>query len=165
MEQQPSVNDYSKYGLWMNFYVQAPCMNRLFTKLLFCRQLPGAKLKWEIYSHEIVLHPSHMIYQKEPQIRHNTARQVHNFGDCMIILEIFSHMSNRPALTAVWSKAWPLTASCLSPLSRFESQSGHVRKLPLTWGSKYTHVGVHGSLGLRCNTTHICMCGIGKVNQ
>ena len=39
-----------------------------------------------------------------------------------------------PALTAVWSKAPPLTVRCLSPLSGFESRSGHVRKLPVTWG-------------------------------
>ena len=38
------------------------------------------------------------------------------------------------ALTAVWSKAPPLTARCLSPLHGFESQTGHVRKLPVTWG-------------------------------
>ena len=31
-------------------------------------------------------------------------------------------------------KALPLTASCLSPLSGFESKAGHVRKLPVTWG-------------------------------
>ena len=39
-----------------------------------------------------------------------------------------------PALTAVWSKALPLTASCLSLLSGFESHPGHVRQLPVTWG-------------------------------
>ena len=39
-----------------------------------------------------------------------------------------------PALTAVWSKAPPLTVRCLSPLSGFESWSGLVRKLPVTWG-------------------------------
>ena len=36
--------------------------------------------------------------------------------------------------TAVWSKVPPLTACCLSPLPGFESQLGHVRKLPVTWG-------------------------------
>ena len=35
---------------------------------------------------------------------------------------------------AVWSKALPLTASYLSTLSGFESQSGQVKKLPVTWG-------------------------------
>ena len=39
-----------------------------------------------------------------------------------------------PALTAVWSKAPPLTARCLSPLPGFESRPAHVRKLPVTWG-------------------------------
>ena len=34
----------------------------------------------------------------------------------------------------VWSKALPLTASCLSPLPRFKSQPEHVRKLPVTFG-------------------------------
>ena len=38
-----------------------------------------------------------------------------------------------PALTAVWSKAPPLTVRCLSPLPGFESRPGHVRKLPVTW--------------------------------
>ena len=38
-----------------------------------------------------------------------------------------------PALTAVWSKAPPLTVRCLSPLPGFESRRGHVRKLPVTW--------------------------------
>ena len=35
---------------------------------------------------------------------------------------------------AVLSKALPLTDSCVSPLSGFESHPGHVRKLPVTWG-------------------------------
>ena len=39
-----------------------------------------------------------------------------------------------PALMAVWSKAPPLTARCLSPLPGFEYRPGHVRKLPVTWG-------------------------------
>ena len=39
-----------------------------------------------------------------------------------------------PALTAVWSKAPPLTARCLSPLPGFEYRPGHVKKLPVTWG-------------------------------
>ena len=34
--------------------------------------------------------------------------------------------------TVVWSKAMPLTASCLSPLPGFESQPGHVRKNSVT---------------------------------
>ena len=38
-----------------------------------------------------------------------------------------------PALMAVWSKAPPLTARCLSPLPRFEYWPGHVRKLPVSW--------------------------------
>ena len=33
---------------------------------------------------------------------------------------------------AVWSKALLLTACYLSPLPRFESPPGHVRKLPVT---------------------------------
>ena len=35
---------------------------------------------------------------------------------------------------AAWSKALPLTASCLSPLHGFKSWPGHVTKLPVTWG-------------------------------
>ena len=36
---------------------------------------------------------------------------------------------------AVWSKALPMNARCLSPLSRFEYHQGqYVRKLPVTWG-------------------------------
>ena len=37
-----------------------------------------------------------------------------------------------PALMAVWSKAPPLTARCLSPLLGFKSRPGHVRRLPVT---------------------------------
>ena len=43
-------------------------------------------------------------------------------------------MSIGLALTTVWSKAPPPTARCLSPLPGFESQPGHVRNLPVTWG-------------------------------
>ena len=39
-----------------------------------------------------------------------------------------------PALMAVWSKALPLTASCLSPLSGFKSHRRRVKKLPMTLG-------------------------------
>ena len=39
-----------------------------------------------------------------------------------------------PTLMAVWPIALPMTASCLSPLTRFESLQEHVRKLPVTWG-------------------------------
>ena len=35
---------------------------------------------------------------------------------------------------ALLSKALPLTASCPSPLSGFESHLGYVRKLLVTWG-------------------------------
>ena len=38
-----------------------------------------------------------------------------------------------PAQMAVWPKALPLTASCLSPLYGFESHPGLVRELPVTW--------------------------------
>ena len=34
----------------------------------------------------------------------------------------------------MWSKALPLTASCLSPMPGFESLPGQVRKLPVTQG-------------------------------
>ena len=40
---------------------------------------------------------------------------------------------NLTALMDVWSKVLPLTACCLSPISRFESHLGHLRKLPVTW--------------------------------
>ena len=36
---------------------------------------------------------------------------------------------HRPALMAVWSKAPPLTARCLSPLPWFKSRHGHVQKV------------------------------------
>ena len=39
----------------------------------------------------------------------------------------------RPALITMWSKDLPLTASCLSPLSGFESHSGYVKKLPVLY--------------------------------
>ena len=38
-----------------------------------------------------------------------------------------------PVLMAVWSKALPMTASCLSPLPGFESLLGHEGMMPLTW--------------------------------
>ena len=47
----------------------------------------------------------------------------------------FSLTSTWPALMALWSMTLLLTASCLSPLSGFESHHGHVRKLQVTWGS------------------------------
>ena len=50
------------------------------------------------------------------------------------------------ALTAVWSKAPPLIARCLSPLPWFESQPGHVGKLPVTWGQAVVFVGYSGFL-------------------
>ena len=37
-----------------------------------------------------------------------------------------------PAPIAKWSRAFPLTACCHFPLSRFKSELGHVRKLPVT---------------------------------
>ena len=45
---------------------------------------------------------------------------------------------------AVWWKALPLTANCLSPLSAFESFPGHVRKLPVTWGCAVVFAGCSG---------------------
>ena len=41
-------------------------------------------------------------------------------------------LSMLPVLMAMWSKALPLTASCLSPLQGFESRLGHERILPVT---------------------------------
>ena len=46
-----------------------------------------------------------------------------------------------PALTAVWPKAPPLTARCLSPLPGFESRPGHVGKLPVNWGLAVVFAG------------------------
>ena len=43
------------------------------------------------------------------------------------------HVLLGTTLMAVWFKALPLTASCLSPLPGFESWPGYVRKLPVTW--------------------------------
>ena len=42
--------------------------------------------------------------------------------------------STWPALLAVCFKALPQTASCLSPLPGVESQLGHERMMPVTWG-------------------------------
>ena len=47
---------------------------------------------------------------------------------------------------AVWSKAPPLTAHCLSPLPGFKSRPGHVRKLPVTWGWAVVFAGYSGFL-------------------
>ena len=57
---------------------------------------------------------------------------------------------------AVWSKALPVTAYCFSPLSRFESHPGHVRRLPVTlshalvfdWYSGFLHQLQLASRGL-----------------
>ena len=43
--------------------------------------------------------------------------------------DIRNHYIQGPALTAVWSKEPPLTVRCLSPLSGFESRSGHFEKV------------------------------------
>ena len=63
------------------------------------------------------------------------------------ILKLFfpDHSRGRgPALTALWSKAPPLIARCLSPLPGFESQPGHVGKLPVTWGQAVVFAGYSG---------------------
>ena len=44
----------------------------------------------------------------------------------------------------MWSKAPPLIARCLSPLPGFESQPGHVGKLPVTWGQAVVFAGYSG---------------------
>ena len=51
-----------------------------------------------------------------------------------------------PAPTAVWSKAHPLTACCLSLLSGFESWPGNVRKLPVTCSKAVVLAGYSGFL-------------------
>ena len=58
---------------------------------------------------------------------------------------IYSNRSG-PTLTAVWSKAPPLIARCLSPLPGFESQPGHVGKLLVTWGQAVVFTGYSGFL-------------------
>ena len=47
---------------------------------------------------------------------------------------MMAYINGGPALMAMWFKALPLTASCLSPLPRFESHPGQVIRLPVTWG-------------------------------
>ena len=52
-----------------------------------------------------------------------------------------------PALIVVWSKALPLTPSCLSLLSGLESQPEHdMRKLPVTWCKAVVSAGYSGFL-------------------
>ena len=51
----------------------------------------------------------------------------------MVPLAFLIENSALPALMVERSKAPPLTARCLSPLSWFESHARHVRKLPVTW--------------------------------
>ena len=51
-----------------------------------------------------------------------------------------------PALMAVWFKAPPPTARCLSPQPGFESRLGVVRKLPVTWGKVVVFAGNSGFL-------------------
>ena len=47
---------------------------------------------------------------------------------------------------AVWPKAPPLTACCLSPLPEFESLPRYVRKLPVTWDWAVVFAGYSGFL-------------------
>ena len=49
-------------------------------------------------------------------------------------------------MMALWSKAPPLSACCLSPLPGLESRPGHVRKLPVTWGWAVIFAGYSGFL-------------------
>ena len=55
--------------------------------------------------------------------------------DVFCVSHVFVSFASNPGpvLTAVWPKAPPLTAHCLSPLLGFESRPGHVGKLPVTW--------------------------------
>ena len=39
-----------------------------------------------------------------------------------------------PSLMTLWSKALPLIARCPSPLTRYESKQGYVRRLPVARG-------------------------------
>ena len=55
------------------------------------------------------------------------------FGYVLItesIIKVLKILGLGPALMAVWSKALPLTASCLSG---FKFWPGYVRRLPVTW--------------------------------
>ena len=52
----------------------------------------------------------------------------------------------RTCLMAKWSKAVPLTASCLSPLAGFESKPGYLSKLPVTWGQVLIFARDSGSI-------------------
>ena len=47
---------------------------------------------------------------------------------------------------AMWCKALPLIASCLSPLRGFEFHPRHAKKLPLTWGLAVVYAGYSGFL-------------------
>ena len=49
------------------------------------------------------------------------------------------------ARVAEWAMALPLTARCLSSLPRYESQSGHMRKLPVILGFRgvFRHFLLH----------------------
>ena len=47
---------------------------------------------------------------------------------------------------AVWSRMLPLTARCLSPLPGYQSQPGHVRKFPVTYGLAVVFAGYSGFL-------------------
>ena len=47
---------------------------------------------------------------------------------------------------AVWHKAPPLKAFCLSPLPEFESRPRYVRKLPVTSGWAVVFAGYSGFL-------------------
>ena len=49
-----------------------------------------------------------------------------------MLVQSSGHYARGPALMAMWSKALPLIASCLSPLSGFESHPGHMRNVPVS---------------------------------
>ena len=59
------------------------------------------------------------------------------------VVSLLSHVSPTDVralvtLIAVWSKALPMMASYLSQLPWLESHPWHVRKLPVTWGLRFS---------------------------
>ena len=61
-----------------------------------------------------------------------TERIFQTFPGIRRCVDVHTILSIGPALMAMWSKVLSLTASCLSPLSGFESHPRHVTKLPAT---------------------------------
>ena len=72
--------------------------------------------------------------------------------------------STWPPFMAVWYKALPQTASCLSPLPGFESRLEQKRMMPVTlwftWPKIHNHNQLEISVSVRCIFMHCRVCWV-----